>query len=127
MGGFIGPVLLGVLAGCGPSYRSLHESHVLFERCYAMDEETNVGMTTKTACWKAYEASFASESADRARYAQNRVRSLQEISAHPTDEMLMSAAPGSSEVHVKTPMPDSASGLLPGTADSPTGKHATAR
>jgi hypothetical protein len=108
-------------AACGPSYRALHESHVQFERCYAMDEDPRVSMTAKALCWQSYERAFASQSADRQRYATDRARRLQAVAEAPTDESLMSAAPGSSDVHVTTPLPDSASAPMPVLLDGGNG------
>jgi len=111
----------GMLLGCGPSYRALHESHVQFERCYAMDEDPRISMTAKALCWQSYERAFASQSADRRRYAMDRARRLHAVAEAPTDESLMSAAPGSSDVHVTTPLPDSASAPLPVLLDGGNG------
>jgi len=123
----ISPVLLGLLAGCGPSYRVLHESHVHFERCYAMDDDASVAMWAKAECWRTYERAYSVENADRGRYAHTRVRTLQALATHPTDESLMSAAPGSSDVHVTAPTPDTASGPPPMMGDGSTVKRPTAK
>jgi hypothetical protein len=100
--------LVPLLTACAPSLEALHESHVQFERCYADDENPRLPLSKKSACWRDYATRFGEENQDKKRYAESRASDLARLEMMPTDDALMRAAPGSSDVHVSAPAPTSA-------------------
>jgi hypothetical protein len=84
-----------VVAGCGPSFQAIYEGDARFEHCYALDDDPNVAMQRKSDCWKEWTAHFTyGQTRDRVEYAAMRYRALSRVPGAPTDEAMMSAAPG---------------------------------
>ncbi len=83
------------LAGCGPSFQVVYEGDARFEHCYALDESPTVSMQEKSDCWTQWLKSHAyGQTRNRVDYAALRAKALREAPATPTDEAVMSAAPG---------------------------------
>jgi hypothetical protein len=90
-------VALGALAlpACGPSFQLIYEGDARFEHCYAVDEAATVSMQEKSECWEEWLHNHAyGQTRDRIDYAAMRAKALREAPATPTDEAVMSAAPG---------------------------------
>jgi hypothetical protein len=63
--------------GCSAGYRSAYESDLHFEHCYRLDEELNVTIAQKRACWQRFTRTYArAQSQDRLQYALIRERAL---------------------------------------------------
>ena len=93
-----GLVWLGVLsigAGCGPSYQAIYEGDARFEHCYALEENPGLSMRQKGECWRDWLARYTyGQTRDRVAYAAARAQAIRRAPELPTDEALMSAAPG---------------------------------
>jgi hypothetical protein len=80
--------------GCGPSFQALYEGDARFEHCYAVEEDGAVSMQKKADCWRDWSDHYTfGQTRDRVQYASMRYRALTSSSL-PTDEGMMSAAPG---------------------------------
>jgi len=94
------PLLLGMVWGagaiaCGPSYQALYEGDARFEHCYAIDDTPTVPMEQKSDCWTQWMKDYTyGQTRNRVDYAAMRAKALLDVPAIPTDEALMSAAPG---------------------------------
>ena len=89
-------LLFGVctLVGCGPSFQALYEGDARFEHCYAVEEDGAVSMQKKADCWRDWTDHYTfGQTRDRVQYASMRYRALTSNNL-PTDEGMMSAAPG---------------------------------
>jgi hypothetical protein len=83
------------LAACGPSFQVVYEGDARFEHCYAIDDTPTVSMQEKTDCWTQWMKSYRyGQTRNRVDYAAMRAAALQEAHVAPTDEAVMSAAPG---------------------------------
>jgi len=83
------------LAACGPSFQVVYEGDARFEHCYALDETPSVPMPEKTECWTQWMKAYTyGQTRNRVDYAALRAKVLQEAPVMPTDEAVMSAAPG---------------------------------
>ncbi len=61
-------------AACGPNYRYVYEGEASFERCYALDFDTNAVSTDRTGCWQTWLANYTyGAGTDRVEYARARV------------------------------------------------------
>jgi len=81
--------------GCGPSFQAVHEGEARFEHCYAMDESASAALERKAACWHDWVSHYTyGQTRDRVSYAAQRYRALSAVPDLPTDEAMMSAAPG---------------------------------
>lgn len=114
-----GLVLGGALAGlaavaCGPSFQAIYEGNARFEHCYALEENPQVGMQAKAACWRDWSDHYTyGQTRDRIQYAIARYVALSQAPNIPTDEALMMAAPG------MTPRVSSISAPAPTNAFAP--------
>jgi hypothetical protein len=91
------PLVLVTLAvvGCGPSFQTLYEGNARFEHCYALEENPQVPLPEKAACWRYWSEHYTfGQTRDRIHYATARYVALSEAHDMPTDEALMMAAPG---------------------------------
>jgi hypothetical protein len=87
-------VAVGSLA-CGPSFQVVYEGDARFEHCYALDETATVSMQEKTDCWTQWSRRYTyGQTRNRVDYAATRAKALREVPSLPTDEAVMSAAPG---------------------------------
>lgn len=96
--------------GCGPSFQAIYEGDARFEHCYALDDDPNAGMRSKSECWHDWTQHYTyGQTRDRVEYATMRYRALSSPVA-PTDEAMMSAAPGegSRSTSITAPAPTSA-------------------
>jgi len=83
------------LAACGPSFQVVYEGDARFEHCYALDDTATVPMTEKTECWTQWMQAYTyGQTRNRIDYAAMRAKALRDAPVIPTDEALMSAAPG---------------------------------
>jgi hypothetical protein len=83
------------LTACGPSFQVVYEGDARFEHCYAMDESPTVSMQEKSDCWTQWlNGHVYGQTRNRIDYAAMRAKALREAPATPTDEAVMSAAPG---------------------------------
>jgi hypothetical protein len=83
------------LAACGPSFQAVYEGNARFEHCYALEENPQVPMPDKAACWRDWSERYTyGQTRDRVHYATARYVALSEARNIPTDEALMMAAPG---------------------------------
>jgi hypothetical protein len=90
-------ILVGALIACGPSFQALYEGDARFEHCYALEEDGVASMQKKADCWRDWTDHYTyGQTRDRVQYASMRYRALTS-SALPTDEGMMSAAPGEAE------------------------------
>jgi hypothetical protein len=97
------------LAGCGPSFQAIYEGDSRFEHCYALEENPNVAMQQKGACWKEWLSHYTyGQTRDRVEYAAARSRALTAGRDVPTDEAMMGAAPGEGRRLGTAPAPTSA-------------------
>jgi hypothetical protein len=102
---------LGAVSACGPGFQAIYESDARFEHCYALDENPNVLMQQKSDCWGDWLKRYTyGQTRDRVEYAATRYRAITRIHVAPTDEALMSAAPGegSQGASISGPAPTSA-------------------
>jgi hypothetical protein len=92
----LAPALLLPLAlACGPSFQTLYEGNARFEHCYALEENPQVPLPEKAACWRNWSEHYTfGQTRDRIHYATARYVALSEAHDMPTDEALMMAAPG---------------------------------
>jgi hypothetical protein len=82
------------LFGCGPSFQALYEGDARFEHCYALEEDGVISLQKKADCWRDWTDHYTyGQTRDRVQYASMRYRALTSTSL-PTDEGMMSAAPG---------------------------------
>jgi len=80
--------------GCGPSFQALYEGDARFEHCYAIEEDGVVSLQKKADCWRDWTDHYTfGQTRDRVQYASMRYRALTSTNL-PTDEGMMSAAPG---------------------------------
>jgi hypothetical protein len=80
---------------CGPSFQTLYEGNARFEHCYALEENPQVALPEKAACWRNWSEHYTfGQTRDRIHYATARYVALSEAHDMPTDEALMMAAPG---------------------------------
>jgi hypothetical protein len=92
--------LLGAGA-CGPSFQVVYEGDARFEHCYAIDDTPTIAMQEKTDCWTEWTKSYTyGQTRNRIDYALTRAKALQEVPGAPTDEAIMSAAPGGGSTRV---------------------------
>jgi hypothetical protein len=89
-------VLGGALAmACGPSFQAIYEGNARFEHCYALEENPQMAMWDKAACWRDWSEHYTyGQTRDRIQYATARYVALSQAPSLPTDEALMMAAPG---------------------------------
>jgi hypothetical protein len=86
---------LAAVVACGPSFQVVYEGDARFEHCYALDETASVPMAEKTDCWTQWMKSYTyGQTRNRVDYASTRAKALREVPVMPTDEAVMSAAPG---------------------------------
>ena len=91
----VGAAGLGAVAACGPSFQAVYEGNARFEHCYALEENPQVSMPEKAACWRDWSEHYTyGQTRDRVHYATARYVALSEARDAPTDEALMMAAPG---------------------------------
>ncbi len=87
------------VAACGPSFQVVYEGDARFEHCYALDETATVSMQEKTECWTQWSRSYTyGQTRNKIDYAATRAKALRDVPASPTDEAVMSAAPGGGAV-----------------------------
>src|SRR5450755_963670 len=80
--------------GCGPSFQALYEGDARFEHCYAIEEDGILSIQKRADCWRDWTDHYTfGQTRDRVQYASMRYRALTSA-ALPTDEGMMSAAPG---------------------------------
>lgn len=80
---------------CGPSFQAVHDGEARFEHCYALDERPNEPLARKADCWDDWAKHYTyGQTRDRVQYAMQRARALSQVPNLPTDEAMMSAAPG---------------------------------
>lgn len=118
------------VAGCGPSFQAVHEGEARFEHCYALDESPNEPLEKKSACWNDWARNYTyGQTRDRVQYATQRYRALSLVPALPTDEAMMSAAPGEgvSPSAITAPAPTSAFAPPPKTMEADAGPEGGAR
>ncbi len=90
-----GGLAVAGLVACGPSFQVIYEGDARFEHCYALDELPQISMDEKSECWSQWTKSYTyGQTRNRVDYATMRAKALREVPAAPTDEALMSAAPG---------------------------------
>jgi len=88
-------VLALALCACGPSFQAIYEGNVRFEHCYALEENPQLALPDKAACWRDWSEHYTfGQTRDRVQYAISRYVALSRTSAAPTDEAMMNAAPG---------------------------------
>jgi hypothetical protein len=126
LAGLVG--LAGVaLAACGPSFQVVYEGDARFEHCYAIDDTPTVSMQEKTDCWTQWMKSYRyGQTRNRVDYAAMRANALQEAHVAPTDEAVMSAAPGGgigNTVGVDEPVTTNAFATPPKTMNAGDGGH----
>jgi hypothetical protein len=115
-------MLCALAFGCGPGFQAIYESDARFEHCYALDENPNVLMQQKSDCWGDWIKGYTyGQTRDRVEYAATRYRAITRIHTAPTDEALMSAAPGEAAQtsSITAPAPTSAFAPPPKTMDAP--------
>ena len=82
---------------CGPSFQAIYEGNVHFEHCYALEENPQLSLPDKAACWRDWSEHYTfGQTRDRVQYAISRYVALTRTTAAPTDEAMMNAAPGES-------------------------------
>ncbi len=130
-------LVAGALAACGPSFQVVYEGDARFEHCYAIDDTPTVPMQEKSDCWTQWMTNYTyGQTRNRVDYAAMRAKALREVPALPTDEALMSAAPGGGtgrdvghDVPVTTnafaPPPTTLSGDAGQDAPGPTSREGT--
>jgi hypothetical protein len=70
------------LLACGASIQAVYEGDVRFEHCMALDDEPDVKLAIKRACWHEWISFYTyGQTRDRVRHAQNRIRQLNGTSA----------------------------------------------
>jgi hypothetical protein len=117
------------VAGCGPSFQAVHDGEARFEHCYALDENPRASLEKKADCWNDWAHHFTyGQTQDRVQYAVQRYQALSRVPALPTDEAMMSAAPGEgvSPSTIAAPAPTSAFAPPPKTLDGDAGGAAPA-
>ena len=68
---------MGLMAGCSPSLRMVHQSNAYFERCHAADFDASVSTEDKMGCWQAWVEHYrAGQPPERVVYARERVAAL---------------------------------------------------
>ena len=83
------------LLACGPSFQVVYEGDARFEHCYALDDTPTISLEDKTDCWSQWVRSYTyGQTRNRIDYASGRAKALRAVPAMPTDEAIMSAAPG---------------------------------
>lgn len=83
------------LSGCGPGFQAIYDGNVRFEHCYALEENAQVPMGDKAACWRDWSERYTyGQTRDRVHYATARYVALSQAPNLPTDEAMMMAAPG---------------------------------
>jgi len=88
-------VAAGGALACGPSFQAIYEGNARFEHCYALEENPQVPMPDKAACWRDWSEHYTyGQTRDRIHYATARYVALSQAPSLPTDEALMMAAPG---------------------------------
>ena len=93
--GFFALCLGAAFAGCSPSYQAVYEGNVRFEHCYALEENPQRPTPDKSACWRDWSEHYTfGQTRDRVQYAISRYVALSQMTAAPTDEAMMNAAPG---------------------------------
>lgn len=94
VGVVFGAASVGAFA-CGPSFQAVHDGEARFEHCYALDERPNEPLEKKAECWNDWAKHYTyGQTRDRVQYAVARARALGQVPNLPTDEAMMSAAPG---------------------------------
>jgi hypothetical protein len=92
---FASGVGLVAVAACGPSFQVVYEGDARFEHCYALDETQSVSLQEKSDCWTQWLRSHTyGQTRNRIDYAAMRAKALRDAPVTPTDEAVMSAAPG---------------------------------
>jgi hypothetical protein len=87
-------IIACAIVGCGPSFQALYEGDARFEHCYALEEDGVISLQKKADCWRDWTDHYTfGQTRDRVQYASMRYRALTSSSL-PTDEGMMSAAPG---------------------------------
>lgn len=116
-------VALALGAGCGPSFQAIYEGDVRFEHCYALDENSSVALRQKSDCWTDWLQHYTyGQTRDRVVYATARARAMSQLGQAPTDEAMMSAAPGEvPQSGITAPAPTSAFAPPPKTLDLDSG------
>jgi hypothetical protein len=95
------PLTALALLACGPSFQVVYEGEARFEHCYALDDTPTAAMQEKTDCWTQWMKSYTyGQTRNRVDYAAMRAKALQEAHVAPTDEAMMSAAPGGGTARV---------------------------
>ena len=80
---------------CGPSFQVIYEGDARFEHCYALDDDPQLAMQTKAACWQDWVKNYRyGQTRNRVDYANLRYHALSRGNSMPTDDALMGAAPG---------------------------------
>jgi len=126
-----GSFVIGTFAliGCGPSFQALYEGDARFEHCYALEEDGVQSIQKRADCWRDWTDHYTfGQTRDRVQYASMRYRALTST-ALPTDEGMMSAAPGEANpggvatalapTNAFAPPPTTAS-ATPGSSSNPT-------
>ncbi|MGH7282258.1 MAG: hypothetical protein ACRELY_12080, partial [Polyangiaceae bacterium] len=108
---------IAVTCGCGPSFQALYEGDARFEHCYALEDSGSGTMQKRADCWRDWMDHYTfGQTRDRVQYASNRYRALTSA-ALPTDEGMMSAAPGAGDENTTgAPAPTNAFAPPPTTA-----------
>jgi hypothetical protein len=120
---------LAVLVGCGPSFQAVHEGEARFEHCYALDDSASAPLEKKAECWNDWAQHYTyGQTRDRVQYATQRYLALSRVPSLPTDEAMMSAAPGEGVTvnSITAPAPTSAFAPPPKTMESVPGNDAGA-
>lgn len=90
-------LLVAAACGCGPSFTALYEGDARFEHCYAMEDQGSQSLQKRADCWRDWMDHYTfGQTRDRVQYASARYKALTSP-ALPTDEGMMSAAPGGAE------------------------------
>lgn len=113
--------------GCGPSFQAVHDGEARFEHCYAIDETPSLPLEKKAECWNDWIKHYTyGQTRDRVQYAGERYQALSRVPGLPTDEAMMSAAPGEgvSTHTVAAPSPTNAFAPPPKTSDNNEGVDA---
>lgn len=118
----------GAGISCGPSFQAVHDGEARFEHCYALDESSQVSLEKKAECWNDWAHHYTyGQTRDRVQYAVQRYQALSRVPALPTDEAMMSAAPGEgvSPSTINAPAPTSPFAPPPKVLDGDAGSNAS--
>ncbi len=111
-------LLVAAACGCGPSFTALYEGDARFEHCYALEDQGSQSLQKRADCWRDWMDHYTfGQTRDRVQYASARYKALTSP-ALPTDEGMMSAAPGGEASSNPALAPTSAFASPPTTASA---------